>query len=65
MLGVMISSLIWDGIYIFLGAIVGVNVTLKPFQMILYSLAGITVLYALSFAFGRLRKLRTSRSSAG
>jgi membrane protein DedA with SNARE-associated domain len=65
LLGVLISSVVWDGIFLCLGAIVGVNVALKPFQMILYSLAGITALYALSFAFSRLLRLRTSRNSAG
>lgn len=64
LLGVVLSSLVWDGIYISLGVIVGVNVRLEPFQMILYSLAGLTLLYAVNFAVGRLLRLRTSKNGA-
>jgi membrane-associated protein len=62
LLGVVLSSLVWDGIYISLGVIVGANVRLEPFQMILYSLAGLTLLYAVNFAVGRLLRLRTSKN---
>ena len=62
LLGVVLSSLVWDGIYISLGVIVGVNLRLEPFQMILYSLAGLTLLYAVNFAVGRLLRLRTSKN---
>ena len=63
--GVVLSSLVWDGMYIFLGAVVGANVVLKPFQMILYSLIGLTILYAVSFAVRHLWKLRTSKRDVG
>jgi membrane protein DedA with SNARE-associated domain len=63
-LGILLSSLVWDGIYVCLGAIVGVNVVLQPYQLILYSLAGLTLLYAVGFAFSRLRRLRISRHNA-
>jgi membrane protein DedA with SNARE-associated domain len=57
-LGVLLSSLVWDGIYISLGIVVGANVVLEPFQMILYSLAGLTLLYVTNFAVRRLLRLR-------
>jgi uncharacterized membrane protein YuzA (DUF378 family) len=47
--------------YIFLGAVVGAHSALKPPQMIMYSLIGLTVLYAVSFAVRHLWKLRTSK----
>ena len=60
-LGILLASLVWDGMYIFLGAVVGAHTALKPPQMIIYSLIGLTVLYAVSFAVRHLWKLRTSR----
>lgn len=63
--GIVISSLVWDGMYIFLGAVVGANVVLKPSQMILCSLIGLTVLYAVSFAIQRLLRLRASKGGEG
>ncbi len=51
-IGVALSSLVWDGIYIAIG-IFGGRVELKPTEMLLYSLAGLTVLYALTFIIRR------------
>lgn len=62
LLGIVLSSLVWDGIYISLGIVVGANVVLEPFQMILYSLAGLTLLYVASFAVRRLLRLRISKN---
>jgi membrane protein DedA with SNARE-associated domain len=62
LLGVLLSSLVWDGIYISLGIVVGANVVLEPFQMILYSLAGLTLLYVTNFAVRRLLRLRISKN---
>jgi hypothetical protein len=50
--------------YIFLGAVVGAHTELKPAEMILLSLIGLTLLYALSFAARHLWKLRTNRKHA-
>lgn len=61
-LGVLLSSLVWDGVYISLG-IVGGNAVLKPIQMILYSLIGLTVLYVLTFVIRRLSKPRLHEDS--
>jgi membrane-associated protein len=63
-LGILLASLVWDGMYIFLGAVVGAHAAIKPPQMILYSLIGLTLLYAVSFAARHLWKLRTNRKHA-
>jgi membrane-associated protein len=60
-LGILLASLVWDGMYICLGAVVGAHAALKPAQMIIYSLIGLTVLYAVSFAVRHLWKLRTAK----
>jgi len=60
-LGILLSSLAWDGMYIFLGAVVGAHTTLKPSQMILFSLIGLTLLYAGTFAVRHLWRLTTRR----
>ncbi len=53
-LGVVISSLIYDATYITLGAIVGNATRLEPIYILLYSLAGLTVLYGVTFIVRRL-----------
>lgn len=55
-LGVLASSLVWDGIYIAIG-MAGANATVSPAQMILYSLIGISALYGGTFAVQRLKRL--------
>jgi membrane-associated protein len=59
-LSVLLSSLVWDGIYISLGMF-GASVVLKPIQMIIYSLIGITVLYVVTFSVRRLSRIRLPR----
>jgi len=54
-LGVLVSSVIWDGIYIALGMLGG-NRVLKPAQMAAYSLIGLTALYITTFLVRRLAK---------
>jgi membrane-associated protein len=61
LLGIVLSSLVWDGMYIFLGAVVGAKAALNPVQMILCSLIGLTILYVVTFAVRRLLKLRASK----
>jgi membrane-associated protein len=55
LVGVLLSSLIWDGIYILLG-LAGGHTALKPTQMMLYSLIGLTVLYVVTFTVRQLRR---------
>jgi membrane-associated protein len=54
--GVLLSSLVWDGIYITLGATVGRTMALKPAEMLLASLAALTLVYLVVFLVRRLFK---------
>jgi membrane protein DedA with SNARE-associated domain len=47
-LGVLLSSIIWDGVYLIVGATVGKTVVIKPTSMLLYSLGGLTALYLIT-----------------
>lgn len=60
--GVLLSSLVWDSMYISLG-VAGGNAVLKPIQMILYSLIGLTLLYGVTFAIRHLQKRRLSKNA--
>lgn len=62
-LGIMLSSLVWDSIYILLG-VIGGRAVLKPWEMVLYSLIGLTVLYIATFAIRRFARLRQSKAGA-
>ncbi len=53
--GVLLQSLVWDGIYIALG-IAGGHTVLKPVEMLAYSLIGLTLLYILTFAIRHLSR---------
>lgn len=53
-MGVLISSLIWDAVYISVGLIVGATAQIKPLQMFIYSLAGLTLIYLITFLVRRL-----------
>jgi membrane protein DedA with SNARE-associated domain len=61
-LGVLLSSVVWDAIYIILGATVGRTTALKPVQMLLASIAGLTLLYLVVFILRRL--LRRSQPAS-
>jgi len=64
MLGILLASLIWDGVYILLG-VFGGKIKLEPSQMILYSLIGLTALYAVTLTVRYLRRRRAlSREAA-
>jgi hypothetical protein len=56
MLGVLLSSVAWDAVYIILGATVGRTTALKPVQMLLVSIAGLTLLYLIVFIVRHLLK---------
>ncbi|MBI4188001.1 MAG: hypothetical protein HY529_02220 [Chloroflexi bacterium] len=71
LLGVSLSSLIYDGTYIVMGAIVGRTTAVEPVRLIPYFLVGLTLIYGLTFAIRRLvggltkrRGLEASRLSA-
>lgn len=54
--GVLISSLIWDAVYILVGLTVGATAAVKPAHMLFYSLAGLTLVYLITFTVRRLIK---------
>jgi membrane-associated protein len=66
LLGVAFSSLVYDGTYATLGAIAGTTVAVEPIRLVLYFLAGLTVLYGITFGLRRLiGRLTRRRQSAG
>ncbi len=60
-LGVLISSIIWDGVYLTIGSTVGAAVIPRPQYMLLYSLGGITVFYLITLGLRYLLRLRSAR----
>ena len=55
-LGVILSSIIFDGIFLTVGIVVGANTLIKPSEMVLFSLAGLTVLYLIVFSIRQVTK---------
>jgi membrane-associated protein len=49
-LGVLLSSIVWDALYIAIGAIFGSTVKVEPQYMLLISLGVLTCIYLLTFA---------------
>jgi membrane-associated protein len=64
LLGVVLSSLVYDSTYIGLGAIVGTTTKLPPIQAILCFVAALTVIYMVTFLVQRLIALRFRRQQA-
>ncbi|MBN2075091.1 MAG: hypothetical protein JW762_06025 [Dehalococcoidales bacterium] len=62
-LGILLSSMVWDGIYI-LGGLAGGKTALEPVQMMLYSLIGLTGIYVITFVI-RLLWRRLHRTQTG
>ncbi len=58
--GILLSSLVYDGVYIGLGATVGTTTSLPPHYVLLYSLAGLTAIYAIVFLVRRLLRPSTN-----
>jgi membrane-associated protein len=56
LMGVLLSSLVWDTIYISVGLTVGATAVVKPVYMFSYSLAGLTLIYLITFLVRRLIK---------
>jgi hypothetical protein len=57
-LGVLLSSIVWDGLYLILGATVGTKAP-KPQYMLLYSVSGLTALYLATLGIRYLFRLRS------
>jgi membrane-associated protein len=61
-LGVLLSSLAWDTVYISLGLIFGSTLAFKPVYMFLASLAGLTIIYVVTYTVRRLlNRFRAAR----
>ncbi len=52
--GVAISSVIYDCVYIVLGAVVGTTAKISPAELVLYCLGAVTIIYGSFFAARRL-----------
>lgn len=59
-LGVVLSSVAWDGIYLLLG-VGGASAVLAPAQMVTYSLTGLSVLYVATWGVRRVLRWRRAR----
>jgi arginine exporter protein ArgO len=65
-LGVIISSIIFDGIFLTVGIVVGANTMVKPAEMVLFSLAGLTFFYLVVFSIRQISnhmKARLARNN--
>jgi membrane-associated protein len=62
-LGVLLSSIVWDGIYLIVGSTVGDKIP-KPINMLLYSLGGLTGLYLVTLGVRYLFRLRAARNKS-
>ena len=56
LLGTTLASLIYDVIYVMVGAFVGANTQLEPFQVMIYFTVGLTVVYIIVFLVRYLRQ---------
>lgn len=57
LIGGLLSSLAWDAVYILVGALVGTKASLKPVEMLVASVAGVTAVYLVTFGVRRLVRL--------
>jgi membrane-associated protein len=62
--GVVISSAIWDTTYILVG-VVGGNIHLQPFQIVIFSLCALTIIYGGTFLVRWIIKLVEARQFPG
>jgi membrane protein DedA with SNARE-associated domain len=63
-LGVLLSSIVWDGVYLVLGSTVGATFKPKPQYMLLYSVAVLVVLYLATLGIRHLFRLRLPKSKS-
>jgi len=61
-IGVLLSSLVFDGMFVILGIIVGKNTMLKPWEKVIYSLIGLTVFYLAVFGVRQISRLIKTHS---
>jgi membrane-associated protein len=60
-LGVLLSSIIWDGVYLIIGGTLGPKVVPKPQYMLLYSVGGLTILYLVTLGVRYFLRRRSQR----
>lgn len=60
-LGILISSAAFDGTYLIIGGIVGTTPVISPYYIILFFLAGVALLWGLTFAAKRSSRLLLNR----
>jgi membrane protein DedA with SNARE-associated domain len=61
-LGVALSSIVWDGIYLVLGSTVGATFRPKPQYMLLYSVVVLVLLYLLTLGVRHFFHLRSAKT---
>ena len=62
--GVLLSSMVFDGIFLIVGLTVGTHTMVKPAEMILFSLIGLTVFYLIVFAIRQVSRYTKARLTA-
>ncbi len=63
-MGVLLSSIVWDAVYISVGLTVGTTAVVKPVYMFFYSVAGLTLVYLIAFLVRRLIRRRQPATSS-
>ena len=61
---VLLSSIVWDGLYLIIGSTVCAAVVPKPEYMLLYSLGGLTALYLVILGVRYLLRLRSTKNKS-
>jgi hypothetical protein len=63
-IGVLLSSIVWDGIYLILGSTVSATFKPRPEYMLLYSVAVLLALYLATLGIRYIFRLRVSKSKS-
>ncbi|MBN1376317.1 MAG: hypothetical protein JXA01_09190 [Dehalococcoidia bacterium] len=58
LVGTVFASIVYDSVYIVAGALVGATTNLEPFQVMIYFLVGITLVYVILYMVQYLRQRR-------
>jgi membrane-associated protein len=61
--GVLMSSLVFDGMFVIVGMVVGKNTMLKPWEKVVFSLIGLTVFYSVVFGIQQVTKYFKNRAA--
>jgi len=64
-LAVLISGIVWDCTYVFLGSVVGATMKVDTFYVILLFVAGLTVLYVIGFVARRVYQYAANGRASG